>query len=526
VGRGIDELTLRDARSELPALLSVLLLPWAILLIPCANIAGMLLARAAARRAEIATRLAIGAARRRLIRQLLTESVLLAGIGGVLAIFLCYAANRFAIRFEIPFALDLNVLLFTAGLSIATGLLFGLAPALIATRVDLISVAKQESAAIQGRLNLRMGKALVAFQVTLSFLLLIIAGLQVRSMLNLMDVHVPDPERVLMLGVDGRSGEYTDERLQLYFQESTARLQGLPGVASASIAGMGLGIRTTQNFSSLHLSVGPGYFDTMNVPLLAGRDLEWTDRPADAVVVNDAFARKYFPDANPLGQIVPGFGQIVGVVGNSRVALASGLSRGAGVQPTAYMPLSQKIALVWVLIRANGNPSTLIAPTRRVMDEVDSQIPIDTVYTLADQMSFGIRERRVIVGVFSSFGLIALLQAACGIYGTMSYFVHRRTPEIGLRMALGARRYHVVRLVIRQSIIPVLIGVLLGAAVAPILANAMQGEQDLMVGTVTATDQLAIIGSVSLLVIAAIFAAWAPAWRATRIDPMQALRHE
>jgi hypothetical protein len=497
VGRGIDELTLRDARRDLPAVLSVLLLPWAILLIPCANLAGMLLARASARRGEIATRLAIGAARRRMIRQLLTESVLLAVMGGGLAVFLCYIANRFAIVFEIPFALDLRVLVFTAGLSVATGLLFGLVPSLIATRIDLISVTKQESASGQGRSSLRAGKAFAAFQVTLSFLLLIIAGLQVRSLLHLMDLR-----------------------------DGSAQLQRLPDVASVSVASMGVGLRTTREFSSVQISVGPGYFETMNVRLLMGRDLEWTDRSSEVVVVNEAFGRRYFPDSNPLGKIVPGFGRIVGIVENSPVPLASGLSRRAGIEPTAYVPLPQKPSVSWLLVRAKGNPSALIEPSRRVLDELDSEIPVNEVQTLVDEMSISVRERRWIVGVFSCFGLIALLQSACGIYGTMSYFVSRRTPEIGLRMALGAARSNVVRLVIRQSIVPVVIGMLLGSVAVPVITIAMRGQQDLVVGTVTATDQLAIIGSVSLLVMAAILAAWAPAWRASRIDPMRALRHD
>jgi predicted permease len=527
IGRGIDQIRAHDVARSLPQALGLLLLPWAILLIPCANVAGMLLARAASRRGEIVARLALGASRTRVVRQLVTESIVLAVLGGSLGILLCYVLrNPLAWMFEMPFLVDVRVLAFTVGLSVLTGLLFGLVPALDVVRTDLVSVSKQESPLIHGR-TARISKRLVTVQIALSFILVVAAGTQVQSLFSIGGQRADvDPRRVLAVEVGGPSVEDTRQRPRV-LQDLTQRLAAMAGVESVTVCASVHSRR--DEFPSVRLPVAPGFFRTMNVPLLAGRDVSLNGEPE--AVVNRAFARRYYPDANPLGHIVRGYDgrsdskgvefTIVGIATDSDIPLAVSLPERVGLEPTVYTSLGfRKGRLFLLLVRSAIPRSTLVTAVRRVIRDVDPEIQLNWVDTLGDMVKGTIADRRLYVVIASSFGLMGLLQAAFGLFGMLSYFVHRRTAEIGLRIALGAQRVDVLRLVIRQSARAILQGLVIGVLVAPLVTWVLQD------GSLPAVGHVATLGAALFLAAVAIVAAWTPAWRATRISPLQALRHE
>jgi ABC-type antimicrobial peptide transport system permease subunit len=348
-----------------------------------------------------------------------------------------------------------------------------------------------------------------------------------------------EPERLLTVQADPGIAGYTQERSLAFFEEAVRRLESLPGVASATVSS-GNGFFSFISAAGGRVRVvsdhvAPRFFETMNISVLLGRDLTWSDKKGSAlvVVVNEAFARTVHPGANPLGQTVRirgGQAEIVGVVADSNNSVGDAFGMGQSVQPAIYIPFQQQqTAGFWgsmiLSVRVNSDASALASAVRRTVADVDANVIVDEARTQASQMSFRFRERQLVVAILTLAGLIALIEVAFGIYGTLSFFVGTRTSEIGLRIALGAQRLDVIGMIFRQSLIPVAIGILAGLIGAPVLARVLDSNGFLMV-PIRPMDELAIIGAALLLLGVALAAAFAPARRASRLAPMQALRHD
>jgi predicted permease len=524
-----------------------------VLLIACANIANLLLARANKRRKEIAIRLALGAARARLIRQLLTESVLLSIIGGtlglLLAAWLLDALVAADLQLPVPvddaLTIDGRVLAFTAGLALLTGVLFGLAPAIQASRADVVPVLKNETLPFgvgRGwRSFLSLRQALVVAQVALSLVALVAAGLFLRGLQNAQAADMGFETRgVLIMNFNpGREG-YTPERGQLFYQQVVDRVSGLPGVQRAAVAQnppLGGGFlrsvmpegmdTTTQDRILVQVnSVSPGYLDTIDVPLLRGRSFTTTDATGapQVVVINDTMAQRFWPGQDALGKRFKFFGDadVTTVIGVARDAVYNGV--GEDPTPFIYQPLRQNYTPQAALhVRGSGDASGLAGIVRRQVQEIDPTLSVFNLRTLEDQAAEALAPLRINVIVLATFGGLALLLASIGLYGVANYSVAQRTREIGVRMALGARPSSVLRLVLRHSLMLVGVGLALGLVLAQGLATAV--PQDLL-PTVSARDPLTFAGTAVVLAAVALLASYIPARRATRIDPLIALRTE
>jgi predicted permease len=550
-----------------PQLLSVAGLLMAVtaivLLIACANVANLLLARASARRREIAVRLAIGASRPRLIRQLLTESLLISIAGGVAGLLLALwtidvlksatpSAGIFS--FTLDYHLDARVLAFTFVLSLGTGAIFGLAPALQASRPDLVPALKDEaSAAIQGRRRFNLRNVLVVAQVALSLVLLIGAGLFLRSLNNAQTI---DPgfnaDRILDAQLNINLLRYTKTQGQQFYSQVIERIEALPGVESASLARivpMSGGGRTSGFLiqgrpapDSVDRSEGTGlpdnsytvnvnvvalkYFSTMGISLQRGRDFTAQDNENAplAVIINEAFARRYFAEENPLGQRVSFRGangpwsDVVGVVRDSKYR-----TLGENPRPSTYVPLAQNHETGMTLhVRTSGNPVSLAGSVRREVQALDPNLAVTSIQSLSDVVAASLFAARMGAVLLAIFGFLALLLAAIGLYGVMSYAVSRRTREIGIRMALGARKGNVLRLVLREGLTLVSAGVATGlivaAAATRLLASFLYGVSPLDATTFAAIPLM--------LALVALLASYLPARRAARVDPIIALRYE
>ena len=531
-----------------------------ILLIACANVANLLLARATTRQKEIAVRLALGASRFRLIRQLLTESMLLALIGGALGLLFALWGSDFLLALvgsgrnpvSLKLTLDLRVLGFTAAISLLAGVLFGLAPAWAATRVDLNPALKDGARGSGAGLRLGLGKTLIVVQVALSLLLLIGACLFARSLgkLKSLDAGI-NRENVLLVSTNPVMIGYREGRqfADLY-QRMLERIRAIPGVRSASLSPQALlgggGTNTSvvvqgraerpeDNPASLDhrdmpflCEVGPEYFETVGMTILRGRGLTAQDdeNAPRVAVINETFARYYFGEENPIGrrfgqgQDTSGQIEIVGVVKDAKYE-----SLREPALRTYYVPYfqySDRWGATTFQIRTAADPTGFIAAVRQAAREVDANLPLFKIKTLAKQVDESIAQDRLIGAVSSFFGLLALLLAAVGLYGIMAYAVSQRTHEIGVRMALGAHRGAVLRMVLRQGMKLVLIGAGFGLA-ASFAATRIIANQ---LFDVTPTDPVTFIGAPVLLLIVALAACLAPARRATKVDPLIALRCE
>ena len=523
-----------------------------VLLIACANVAGLTLARSSARQKEIAVRLALGAGRARLVRQLVTESILLSAMGGALGIFVAYWGVRSLMRFISPDTFrplgfeihpDARILVFTIGVSALTGLVFGLVPALLATRVDLVPSLKDgrlSSASHRPRWRFSFGNALVVAQVSLSIVILVGAGLVVRTLANLRSVDPGfDTRNLLLFRIDPTLNGYDEVRIQTLYRDLAERLNSLPGVlsttyssdtlVSGSLWSEGIRIEGRNDKGSVNadmLKVGPAFFQTMHIPSLAGRTFTaadyGTDKPAAVAVVNRAFVRRFLGERNPLGLHFGGTDpgdvqyEIVGVVGDTKYQ-----DLRTDIEATGFIPLQSKDAASFE-VRTVGNPSALIPTVRRVVGDLDSNVPVSGVITQSraiDQLLF---TERLIARLSSLFGLLALLLACIGLYGLLSYEVTRRTREIGIRMALGAQHQQVLRLVVRQGIVLALVGAVIGSALA---IGATRYLSSLLYH-VRPTDPITFAAVTLLLLLVALAACYIPARRAMRVDPMVALRHE
>jgi predicted permease len=524
-----------------------------VLLIACANIANLLLARASKRRREIAIRLALGAARLRLMRQLLTESVILAVLGGALGLLLAYwlmdglvaADLQLPVPLDDSVTIDSRVLAFTALLALATGVLFGIAPAVQASKPDIVPVLKNETIpAGTGRGWLRfisLRQALVVGQVALSLVSLIAAGLFLRS---LRDSQSADPgfekRGVLVMDVNlGREG-YTPERGQLFYRHVVERVASLPGVQHASIAQSaplagGLlrsvfleGADTTTRDRVLVQvnSASPGYLDTIEIPLLRGRDFTEADITGapQVVVINETMAQRFWPGQDALGKRFKFFGdqQFTSVIGIARNAKYNGIAEDP--IPFIYQPLRQNYTPQATLhVRVAGDAASLAAAVRQQIQEIDPTISVFQVRTLEEQVSQALAPLRINVIVLATFGGLALLLASIGLYGVASYSVGQRTREIGVRMALGAQSSSVLRLVLGHGLLLVAIGLVTGVLLALGLSAAIPRD---LLPNVSARDPWTFAGTSVLLALVAVIASYIPARRATRIDPLIALRAE
>jgi len=520
-----------------------------VLLIACANLAGILLARAAGRRKEIAVRLALGAGRGRIMRLLLTESVLLSIAGGAIGLLLSYWTLRALLTGDLPLPfpvalnpqLDARVLLFALALSILTGLLFGLAPALQASKPHVVSVLKDELVAAGGRLRgLTLRRALVVFQVALSLVALIAAGLFLRSLRQAQRV---DPgfeiDKVLVTTFNlGREG-YTDERARLFYEQVTERVAGLPGVKSAAVAeempfsavgGFSRSVflegqeNTSRSGTLVQVNiVDPHYFETLGIPLLKGRTFAGTDRQGSpqVVVINQTMADRFWKSEDPIGKRFKFFGdqqytEVVGVVRDSKYnALVE------DPQPFIYEPLSQNRTQAAALhVRTVSEASAFAAAVRGAVRGLDPRLALFDVHTLREQVDQSLALQRLNVWLLTVFGVVALLLAAIGLYGVASYSVSQRTREIGIRMALGAGRHDVLALVLRQGLTLVVIGVAVGLGGAFVIMRLLSS----LLFNVTAADPATFATTALVLTGVAIGATYVPARRATRVDPLVALR--
>jgi predicted permease len=525
-----------------------------VLLIACTNLANLLLSRAVGRRKEIAVRLALGAGRGRLIRQLLTESIALSIVGGVVGMFLAWWIIDLAITFRptmdfpltIDLAIDWRVLLFCLGLSLVTGVLFGLVPALQATKASLVTSLRDDSSAAGFRRS-RLRNGLVIAQLAMSLILLVAAGLVIRS---LQQVQLIGPgfraERAIAMTTDLGLQGYNEDQSRSFQKQLLDRVNALSGVESASlISSLPLSLNRNSNWihiegeeekrgsekpEAMTAEIGLRYFETMGIPLLAGRDFTERDsKDATRVaIVNETFAKRFWPGTNPVRDAVGkrfsfrgASGPWVQVVGVSRDGKYWSL--GEDPQPFVYSPLTQDFdSMTTLVVRTNREPTSTIAAVRGVVQTLDPNLPVFDVHTMTEHMNISLFPMRVGAAIVSGFGALALLLAAIGIYGVMAYSVTQRTREVGIRMSLGARPGDVLRLVMRQGVRLALVGLAIGLVGAWLLTRYMSS----VLYGVSARDPLTFIGIPVLLSIVVVLACFFPARRAARVDPMVALRHE
>ncbi len=537
-----------------PALLVLVAAVFFVLLIACANIANLLLARATAREKEISVRIALGASRSRLLRQLLTESVLLAAVGAAAGLPLAIWGVQALVAMtpdDFPrvqeISIDGRVLGVTVLVALICGLIFGLAPALQSSRLNLNEALKEGGRGVDGSARRRMRSALVVTEIAFSLVLLIGAGLMIKSFVKLQSVDPGfNPDHILTMHLTLPRVRYdSDEKVNSYYQQLIERLSSIRGVEAAglsislppdhlevsdsfSIEGKPWPEGTTEPIVPI-VSTSTEFFTTLGIPVLQGRGFDQNDKEGSplVVIINQTLAERYIPDENPIGKRFRIGGadrlrnpwmEIIGVVGDVK---HSGLD--AKPEPAYYMPLAQSAwRSTYLVVRGQMNPVNLLPAIREQIWELDKDIPIAKLATMDQLLVESVavpRFRTLLLGVFAA---LALVLASVGTYGVVSYSVTRRTHEIGIRMALGAKGREVMALVIRQGMVLALLGVALGVAGSLALTRLMES----LLFEVSTTD-LATFGVVAALLIAVAFlACWIPARRASRVDPMTALRHE
>ncbi len=529
-----------------------------VLLIACANVANLLLVRASSRRKEIAVRLAVGASRGRLVRQLLTESILLAAVGGALGVLFAFWIKDGLLLVtdwggremsSLNPRLDLRVLGFTLGLSFLTGIIFGILPALRATDLDLTPALKDSGRSSSGIGRSWLSKSLVVVQVSLSVLLLIGAGLLIRTLRNLQHVDMGfNTNNLLLFKVEPSAIGYEEEKLADLYQRSFSRLEAVPGVQSVTFSRspllsqsawttsvylpseMGANGQPRDSDAKMH-SVRENFFNTMEIPLLLGRGLTEQDdaRAPHVAVVNQAFAKAHFPNENPIGKrfgLEPAQPNEIEIVGVARDAKYT--SQRAEIQPTVYQPWRQvldRMTFATFEVRTVGDPLASIAGIRQAMREVDSNLPLSNIRTQVQQADETLSIERMFAKLLTLFGLIAQQLAAIGLYGVMAYVVSQRTHEIGIRMALGADRRKVLMMVVRQGMVLTIVGIAIGLVAAYVLTKYLESLTSMLFG-VDARDPWTFAFIAVLLGVVALIACLVPARRATRVDPLRALRYE
>jgi predicted permease len=535
-----------------------------VLLIACANVANLLLARAETRRREIAIRLTLGASRLRLIRQLLTESLLLSFIGGACGLFLAFGMTRALLLLKPPgnyfIPLDLNpnfrVLGFTLLLSVITGALFGLAPALQASNFDLVSALKgniafgprrrrrSRTGSVFGRLRrdepfpivnearrVNLRHLLLVVQVTVSLALLVTAGLFFRSFLNARSIDPGfETRNILLVKINTGQRGYKAAQTQSFFRQLQERVAALPGVQSASLAqrvplelGWTFAYLTSPRPGEAPIrvafnSIGPHYLKTMGLTLAHGREINQQDvdaeiaRTADVLLINETMAKQYWPNENPVGKRL-GKPEIIGVVKDIKY-----FTLGEAPRPFVYGPgLGSTLH-----VRTVGEPERLSAAVRRVAQELDPGMPIAEIKTMSEHLQLSLFIPRLVGALFGAFGLLGLLLSATGVYGVAAYFANQRTHEFGVRLTLGAQPRDILKLVLRQGLRIVLIGIVVGLVVSFLFTRLIS----ILLYDVSATDPLTYALVALLFIGLTLLASYLPARRATKVDPMSALRRE
>jgi putative ABC transport system permease protein len=519
-----------------------------VLLIACANVANLLLVRAAARQKEIALRTALGASRWRIVRQLLTESLLLALVGGTLGALIAAWGIDLLVMLSGDFVpatvtvkIDATVLAFTLVTSLLTGLLFGVAPALRTIKLSLSDTLKEGGRSGEGAIRNRTRSLLVVFESAVAVLLLVGAGLLVRSLIVLQNTNPGfDANNVLTMRVDLARGKYdTPEKTANFFQQLEQRLSGLPGVETVGfvtelpLSGQANDSPFTvvgrpavppgQEFGADWRRINQNYFQSLRIPLLRGRNFTEQEVSAGApvVIVSEQLVNTVFPNEEPLGQrlqtaVAKDPYEIIGVVGDIR-------HRAIEFQPFAamYMP-TRRPGGTTVVLRTNGDPLSLAPAVRREVLAIDPDQPIGRMRTMDEWIDRSTSTPRYRTTLLALFAALAMLLAATGIYGVMSYSVAQRTHELGVRMALGARRGDVLRLVVRQGMVLVVVGLAIGLIAAFLLTKVMES---LLFG-VTAKDPITFVAVAGVLSLVALIACYIPARRATKVDPLTALRYE
>ena len=556
-GSGVDALR-RQYSKPLYILTAMVAL---ILLVACANIANLLLARAHTRRREIAVRLSLGAGRWRVTRQLLTESVLLSVCGGFLGIFIASVgihaltamlANGQA-DFTLRAELDWRVLFFTSLVVLATGILFGLAPALQATKVDVMPALKETRTGAPNRQTRRtrlpfgLGHVLIVTQIAISLLLVAAAGLFVRTLNNLHAVNLGfNPQNLLLFHIDAPQAGYKDAALKNFYAELQRRFALIPGVRNATVTDTRLVSHSTSTtgvvipglsksdepeVSTAIVQVGPEYLQTMQIPILAGRAIDERDGEGapHVAVVNEVFAKKYFPGESSIGKY---FGintkkgefdtQIVGLAKASRYN-----SLKTEIPPVIYVSYMQAdkhrpLGSMGFELRTTGNPLSVANSVRRIVHELAPTVPVADLTTQSQVIEGTITQEKTFANLCTAFGLLALVMACVGLYGTLAYAVARRTGEIGIRMALGAMRRDIIWMVLREVLILAAIGLIAGLTAVwqttAFLKSFLFGLKP--------NDPWTLGVAAAILIACALAAGYAPAWRAACIDPASALRHE
>ncbi len=547
-GRGLSDLRRRFSKPLLVLMAAVAL----VLLIACANVANLMLARAAARRREMAVRVSLGARRGRLVRQLMTESLLLSTLGGGLGLLFALWSSRALAgllvegdAYSLAARPDMQVLLFTLAVSAATGLVFGLAPAFVASRVDTNTALKDNARQVVsgGRFGTRGW--LVAAQVAISFILLVGAGLFVRTLMNLRQLDLGiDQEHVLMLRLEpvgSNQKRQNEARLRQIYGAVLERVAAVPGVRAASLAGA-TPLSSENQFGAAVTIPGyapepgtdmrvdlkqvfPGYFAAAGIPLLAGRDFsDADDRPAASpvAVINERMARTFFGGpAAALGRTFKdGIKEvsIVGVVGNTRDRALR--DEGMPMAYETFAKASTGRGQMTLLVRAAGDPRTLASTIRQLAHEADPAMPLLDAQTVADRVDMATRQEQVVALLSSLFGAIALALAAIGLYGILAYSVARRGPEFGVRLALGASPQALVRLVLAESSVLVGVGLAAGLLTAALLSRSIAR----MLFALAPVDPIVFAAAAATLLAVAVLAAWMPARAAARVDPIVTLR--
>jgi putative ABC transport system permease protein len=522
-----------------------------VLLIACANVANLMLARGRARQKEIGIRLALGATRLRLVRQLLTESLLLAGLGGLLGGFLAlwlgeplrnfvsFGRERYP---ALNLTTDKNVLAFTLIIAVVTGLVFGLIPALHAVRTELTPILKNAPGGGQGRLRLRLNGFLVIGQIAFSLVVLIAAGLFIRTLQKTQAVPPGfNAEQVLTATVDlGKQG-YSDSQGRQFYRQVSERIELLPGVRSVTVANTvplsgtswNTRVRADNQPDAAPLQVdynviAPHYFATLEIPFISGRDFNSADdqQTPPVVILNETLARRLFPAENPLGRRVirfirgePRFSlEVVGVVKDAKYRELTEPSLAQ-----MYLPALQNYRpLTTLQVRTAGNPGNMLGAMTREVHAIDPNLTVFNAGLLADQLRNSLSPQRSVVALIGTFGLLALMLASIGLYGVMAYTVSQNTREIGIRIALGAQTRDVLKLVVKHGMLLTLFGVGIGLGVSFLLTRL---TKSVLFG-VTATDPLTFVVISLGMMLVALLACYIPARRATKVDPLVALRYE